>query len=472
MRVQSLLDMPMVSEGEPERVSEEVQMAVQSAIHGKRHAAASSTLASTNNATLFEQENQSVDTKPPASLSDQSDRSGSTSGSGGTASKLTSPRIATTPSGNKDASAVEFSWLLQVAKAFRQSCSNFGINVVDCDPHRADVGPTIARFPFRIAQGQSRRKLDQYLEDIGREMSITNILIQSIQNSPYLALDVPVPITKRKEYGFIPEGLPQLPLITSAEQMPLALGVSPTGAVVVRDLRDLVHMLVGGATGAGKTIFLYTVILSLLARHRDPAQLEFILCTSKPEDFTFFEGIPHLHGRSIIGSAAGAIEAIRKVSAELLTERSDFLIQDRVRSIEDYNRKREAKDWLRPVVVVVDEFADLGDQVHDDKKAREAFYTNIRQIAQAGRNRGVHLVLCTQRPTTDLIPGSIKSQMNARVALKMNAALDSRIILDQDGAERLLGKGDLLFKDPGTLERLQGFSCGAEEVELFLEDLK
>jgi DNA segregation ATPase FtsK/SpoIIIE-like protein len=160
------------------------------------------------------------------------------------------------------------------------------------------------------------------------------------------------------------------------------------------------------------------------------------------------------------------------VSVELLTERSNLLIQARVRSIEDYNRKREVKDWLRPVVVVVDEFADLGDQVHDDRRAREEFYTNIRQIAQAGRNRGVHLVLCTQRPTTDLIPGSIKSQMNARVALKMNAALDSRIILDQDGAERLLGKGDLLFKDPGTLERLQGFRCDAEEVEHFLEDLK
>ena len=122
-------------------------------------------------------------------------------------------------------------------------------------------------------------------------------------------------------------------------------------------------------------------------------------------------------------------------------------------------------------MIIVDEFADLGDQVHDDRRAREALYTNIRQIAQAGRNRGVHLVLCTQRPTADLIPGSIKSQMNARVALKMNSTLDSRIILDQDGAERLLGKGDLIFKDPNTLERLQGYRCDADEVEAFLKNI-
>jgi len=467
MRVQSLLDMPMASGGAPERASKEVQMAVSSVAPIRRHAATGPSPVGTNTATLFGQENQSERTELSKREAEQPTSGKDTSGTVVTASKPTSSSRNQT-----QVAAVEFSWLVHVAKTFRQSCSNFGINVVDCDPNRANVGPTIVRFPFRIAQGQSKRKLDQCLEDIGREMSITNILIQSIQNSAYLALDVPVPIVKRKEYSFIPDGLPHLPFITSAEQMPLALGVSPTGEVVVRDLRDLVHMLVGGATGAGKTIFLYTIILSLLARHPSAAQLEFILCTSKPEDFMFFEGIAHLHGRSIISNAVEAIEEIRKVSAEMLTERSNLLIQDRVRSIEDYNRKREAKDWLRPVVVVVDEFADLGDQVHDDKKAREAFYTNIRQIAQAGRNRGVHLVLCTQRPTTDLIPGSIKSQMNARVALKMNASLDSRIILDQDGAERLLGKGDLIFKNPGTLERLQGFRCDAEEVEHFLVDLK
>jgi len=476
MRVQSLLDMPIVSELAQEKVSEEVQMAVQAVAPKEKRLVVANTEHDSPKQQSFT--NNGGVTENTSLLSGQSSQFPIEDVH--TFSTISSTSLETTQSiGNKKAnssipsdSSIDNSWLQLVTRSFIQACGNFGINIVECDIHRVVVGPSIARFPFKMASGQTKRKLDQYLEDIGREMSITNILIQPIHNSQYLALDVPLPVSKRKEFNFVLDALPHLPNIASVEQMPLVLGVSPAGEVMIRDLRELVHMLVGGATGAGKTIFLYTVILSLIHRHPDPESLELILCSSKPEDFTFFEHIPHLRGRPVIGNAKEAIEEIKKVSEELLLERSNLLIQDKVRSIVDYNQKRRAsKDLLWPVVVVVDEFADLGDQVHDDKKAREAFYTSIRQIAQAGRNRGVHLVLCTQRPTTDLIPGSIKSQMNAKVALKMNSSLDSRIILDQDGAERLLGKGDLLFRDPNTVERLQGYRCDVDEVVAFLKSI-
>ena len=128
-------------------------------------------------------------------------------------------------------------------------------------------------------------------------------------------------------------------------------------------------------------------------------------------------------------------------------------------------------EQIRPIVIIVDEFADLGDQVSDDRKAREEFYTSIRKIAQTGRNRSIHLILCTQRPTADLLPSSVKAQMNARVALKVNSALDSRIILDQDGAEQLLGRGDMLFKEANIFERVQGYLISPKEIEEFLKSL-
>jgi len=246
------------------------------------------------------------------------------------------------------------------------------------------------------------------------------------------------------------------------------IGQSPAGEVMVSDLAEMVHMLIGGSTRSGKTIFLYSAILSLLAKHPSKETLELMLCTAKPEDFVFFEKLPHLHNRPVIEDTKDAINEIGQISSVVLPERSQILRDARVTSVAGYNQGRDIKDQVRPIVIIVDEFADLGDQVHDDRKAKDLFYTSIRQIAQAGRSRSVHLVLCTQRPTADLFPSNVKSQMNARVALKVNSSLDSSIILGQDGAERLLGKGDMLFKYNDILERVQGYYCNPNEIEDFL----
>ncbi len=363
---------------------------------------------------------------------------------------------------------VDEKWLKRVSTLFERACGNFGIQVVDCDPRQAVVGPSVVRFRFKIAEGQSRRKLDQYLEDIGREISISNILVRKLPNTNYLALDVPSP--NRRSYSLTKEGLIHLPAVNTIEQLPLLIGQSPAGDVLIRDLSEMVHMLIGGSTRSGKTIFLYSVILSLLAQHPSKETLELMLCTAKPEDFVFFEKLPHLHNRPVIEDTKDAINEIGQISTVVLPERSQILRDARVTSVAGYNQGREIKDQVRPIVIIVDEFADLGDQVHEDRKARDLFYTSIRQIAQAGRSRSVHLVLCTQRPTADLFPSNVKSQMNARVALKVNSSLDSSIILGQDGAERLLGKGDMLFKYEDILERIQGYFCTPDEIESFLHD--
>lgn len=368
-----------------------------------------------------------------------------------------------------DEIAVDNKWLKRVSYLFERACGNFGIQVIDCDPNQAVVGPSVVRFRFKIAEGQSRRKLDQNIEDIGREISISNILVRKLPDTNYLALDVPSP--NRQSHSLIKDGLIHLPSINTIEQMPLLIGQSPSGEVIINDLAEMVHILVGGSTRSGKTIFLYSVILSLLAKHPSKETLELMLCTAKPEDFVFFEKLPHLHNRPVIEDTKEAINEIRQISSVVLPERSQILRDARVTSVASYNQEREIKNQLRPIIIIVDEFADLGDQVHDDRKMKDLFYTSIRQIAQAGRSRSVHLVLCTQRPTADLFPSNVKSQMNARIALKVNSSIDSNVILGQNGAEMLLGKGDMLFKYNEILERIQGYYCSPDDIEVFLKGL-
>lgn len=360
---------------------------------------------------------------------------------------------------------VEFDWLRQVAENFITACKYHDITVTHCDPNDAIVGLSVVRFPFRVKRGTQRGKLDKRLEDIGRDMMVPNLGTLSIQTvqSYELALDVPHPHATTP--NFIPFGRQSLPPVTSKEQLPVAIGVKPTGEVQISDLQEIVHMLVGGTTGAGKTIFLFSAILSLLQGHPTADDLELVLCSPKFEDFSFFEGLPHLFGRSVITSAEEAITIIGEIANEVLPRRSQVLADNRVRSVVEFNqRATSTEEKLRPIVIIVDEFADLSEQVNRNRVAQDELYSNIRKIAQAGRSRSVHLILCTQRPTSDLFPSSIKALMNARIALKMNSATDSRTILDEGGAENLLGRGDMLFRFGADLERLQGFYVDTSDL--------
>lgn len=356
------------------------------------------------------------------------------------------------PIGPSDVSA---DWRSQIALQFKKACRSYGIEVEHMDPAQAVIGPAIVRFPFELARGIRKEKLDRSLQDIGREMALSNLLVQTERNSRNLLLDVPR--QQRMMLDFETYARPVLPTIQTLDELPLALGVTPSGVTYIADLKTLVHMLVGGTTGAGKTIFLYSVILSLLQTHPLASDLQLVLSTSKLEDFAFFRGLPHLFGNDIITEAQDAINIIGDIAHHELDNRSRILSQSRVRSVEDYNKRMGRDSQIRPIVIIVDEFADLADQVARDRTAKDALYTNVRRIAQAGRSRSVHLVLCTQRPTSDLFPSNIKALMNARVAFRMNSHIDSRTILDENGAENLLGRGDMLIKTNGEVERLQGF---------------
>ena len=200
------------------------------------------------------------------------------------------------------------------------------------------------------------------------------------------------------------------------------------------------HMLVGGSTGSGKSVFLFTMLASMLMTHPKKEDMQLILSSSKLEDFIHFEGLPHLYSGKIISDATEATSVIKDVVFQESERRGKLLAEARVANIAEYNKNSTEK--LPPIVVVIDEFADLADQLETTKE-RNAFYKPVQRIAQAGRSRGIHLVICTQRPEAKLVPATTKAQLNGRVALRVNDGISSRMIIEAPDAQYLQKHGDI-----------------------------
>lgn len=351
-----------------------------------------------------------------------------------------------------------------LAHSFLRACQSFRIEIAECDATKAVAGPTVWRFYVKLGRGQRIDPLRNSLEDIGREMRRSGLLVTAIPNSDEIALDIP---RTNRESVSLSRVLSLLRPSDTPERMKIPIGVTPEGDDIVRELNLMPHLLVGGTTGSGKTVFLYGLLTALLKTHPDPTSLRLLLSTSGPEDFSFFDGLAHLEEGRVIADAGEAIELLQSHVNQIFEERQQQLSDARCRDIAEYNERNSIS--LPPFVVVVDEFADLADQLAGNKVKREAFYTNIRRIAQLGRKRGVHLVLCTQRPSADLVPTNIRNLMNGRVALHVNDATASRMVLDETGAERLQMRGDLLFKEQATLTRAQGYYVTSEELDRILQ---
>lgn len=340
----------------------------------------------------------------------------------------------------------------ELASSFKKACACRRVELAECDPERAVIGPNVWRFYIRLVRGQRLDNLKAQLEDIGREMRRSGLIVTPVPNSDEICLDIP-----RTQRGrvLLKDVLTLAEVASSPEIMLIPIGMTPEGQHVVRDLGKMPHLLVGGTTGSGKTVFLYGVLVMLLRSHPNPESLSIFLSTSKPEDFVFFDGLRHLEGGRVIDDASEAVELLQTRINDEFRRRGQLLVAARARDIGDYNARSANK--LAPLVIMVDEFADLSDQFAGNKSARNAFYTVIRRIAQLGRNRGIHLVLCTQRPSADLVPTNIRNLMNAQVALRVNDYSASRMILGEDGAEQLQWHGDLLFKEHGVAIRAQGY---------------
>lgn len=376
--------------------------------------------------------------------------------------KKEQPSTASSTDNNNSVSSKEIE---QLVKDFKRSCGDYHVSLKECNPEDTVVGPSVIRLKFRLGRGQSLQGLSSHLEDIGREMKRTGVIIQQVPNSDELLLDVP---RLKRERVLFKDVIASLPKVTSPEQLYFPLGRTPNGKDLIEDLGQMPHMLVGGSTGSGKSVFLFTMLAAMLMTHPSQDELQLVLSSSKLEDFIHFEGLPHLYSGSVISDAIEATRVIKDVIFEESERRGKLLAEARVANITEYNKI--AAEKLAPIVVVIDEFADLADQL-ETKKEQSAFYKPVQRIAQAGRSRGIHLVICTQRPEAKLVPSTTKAQLNGRVALRVNDGISSRMIIEAPDAQYLQKHGDMIYKNGDVVERAQGYLIEIPELDAIVNDV-
>jgi len=343
------------------------------------------------------------------------------------------------------------------ARTLEDTLEDFGILAKVTDIIR---GPVITRYELEPAAGVKINRIEALSDDIALAIKAQSIrIIAPIPGKGRVGVEVP---NLQSTLVCIRD------LLTSAEyhkqQSPLtiALGKDITGRSVFGDLDDMPHLLIAGTTGSGKTVCVNTCILSLLFRG-SPNNLKFLMIDPKMVELMPFNGLPHLLC-PVVTDAKKAAVALNWVVSEM-ESRYVLLSKAGARNIEAYNEKQEKIPYI---IVVVDEFADLM------SVARDQIENAITRLAQLSRAVGIHLILATQRPSVDVITGVIKANLPARVSFKVASKVDSRTVLDSNGAEALLGKGDMLFLQPGKedLIRIQGALVKDAEIERVVEFIK
>lgn len=350
----------------------------------------------------------------------------------------------------------EYSDLVETLK---RVLSDFKIDIRNIDPDDIEVGPNVVRFKIKLAPGEKQQSLEQRTEDIAREMAFEKEpIVQRLAGTEYIALDVP------RENNVVVPLRDYRDQYTPAEEietatLPFLAGVTPDGTVYRSDLSEAPHMLVGGATGSGKTVFLYSLIMNFIEQKGED-NVEFALVDPKETDFIFFDALPNLSTGDVITDGDDAAELFEWLVEDEIPRRKQQLRESVCRDIGEYN-EQNPDDQMEPIVVIIDEYSDLLQQLGDEADATE---DNVRRIAQIARAQGIHLVVATQRPSHEAIDTDLRANLDTRVAFRLPKQSDSRILIDNSGAEELGGDGDMLLKEADRTTRLQGLYVDSDDI--------
>lgn len=367
------------------------------------------------------------------------------------------------------------------SRLIEKKLSDFG---VEAKVIAAYPGPVITRYEIEPAMGVKGSQIVGLARDLARSLSLTSIrVVETIPGKNYMGLELPNP---KRQIVRLTEILGSKVYNDSASSLSIALGKDIAGHPIVADLAKMPHLLVAGTTGSGKSVGINATILSLLYK-ADPHEVRMILIDPKMLEMSVYEGIPHLLA-PVVTDMRQAAHALNWAVAEM-ERRYKLMSKLGVRNLAGYNAKiadAEKREELIPnpfsltpdspepleklptIVIIIDELADLMMVV--GKKVEEL----IARIAQKARAAGLHLILATQRPSVDVITGLIKANIPTRIAFQVSSKIDSRTILDQMGAEALLGMGDMLYMPPGTglPVRVHGAFVSDEEVHRVVKHLK
>ena len=338
-------------------------------------------------------------------------------------------------------------WLKVLARNLERVIREYGIDINTIDPKKAEVGPTVTRFKIRPRPGERISRLQNISEDLVYRLALQNApLIEPVRGTEYVGIDLP---SKERKTIKLEDLLVHLPE-TSPGTLPFIAGTAPDGKLVTADLADCPHLLVGGATNSGKSVFLRSLLVCLLETNT-PTTLRLLIVDPKRTDFSFFNGLPHLIGEEVITDPERSKQLLLSLTDEMRQRQE--IMQGRSMKVQDFNQ-RFPDEALPMIVVIIDEYAQLVSLMSRNERAD--FEQELMQVAAVARATGIHLILATQRPSADVVTGVLKANLPASIAFKVATGVNSRIVIDTDGAQHLLGKGDMLFKKPsGELLRLQ-----------------
>jgi DNA segregation ATPase FtsK/SpoIIIE, S-DNA-T family len=335
------------------------------------------------------------------------------------------------------------------AKVLVEKCGEFG---VDGTVEQINPGPVVTTFEFRPDAGVKYSRVTGLADDLCLAMAAESILIERMPGKSTVGIQVP---NHERETIWLRDVVECESFATSKSKLPIALGKDISGRIVTGDLASMPHVLIAGSTGSGKSVAINAMIMSVLFKST-PEQVRMILVDPKRVELGMYEGIPHLF-TPIITEAKLAANALRNAVREM-ERRLKLLAANHVRNIDQFNKLFENgseylfedvnQEPLPYIMIIIDELADL--MMLDRANVEEA----ITRLAQMARAVGIHLVLATQRPSVDVITGLIKANVPTRMSFRLATKVDSRTIIDSNGAESLLGRGDMLFLPPGT-SRLQ-----------------
>jgi S-DNA-T family DNA segregation ATPase FtsK/SpoIIIE len=344
----------------------------------------------------------------------------------------------------------------------KRTLENFGIPV---EMSEVFVGPTVTQYTLKPAEGVRLSKITALSNDLSLALAAHPIRVEApIPGKSLVGIEVP----NTKRAAVLLRTLIEAPEFQeSSSLLKISLGKDVAGDLLYADLEKMPHLLVAGATGSGKTIFLNTLLTCLLYKN-SPETLRLILIDPKRVEFSFYEGIPHLL-TPVIHEASKAINSLNWLVKEM-EKRFTILSEERTRNINGYNSVMiKRKEPLMPfIVLVVDELADLMSSRGRDLEAV------IVRLAQMSRAVGIHLVLATQRPSVEVLTGLIKANITSRVAFQVASQVDSRTILDTAGADKLLGRGDMLFISTNSTKpkRIQGAFVSEKEAKDVIKFIK
>lgn len=349
-------------------------------------------------------------------------------------------------------------------KILEQVFNDFGISGKVKEVH---VGPTVTQYEIEIKAGTKVNKILSINREIALALAAKDVRIQApIPGKSTIGIEIPNPKTSEVKMKDILAGIPKK---LDGSKLLAPLGLDIMGNIQYFEINKAPHMLIAGATGSGKSVCINNIITSILMRAK-PNEVKMILVDPKKVELNCYEGVPHLM-RPVVTDPKKASVALQKVCS-IMEDRYEMFANSGTRNITSYNEYVEKNKFRKPeleklpyILVIIDELADL--MMVASKEVEES----IMRITQLARAAGIHLIVATQRPSTDVITGLIKSNIPTRISFMVSSFVDSRTILDMGGAEKLLGKGDMLFLPPGEPSpiRIQGSFVSDEEIERVVE---